>query len=185
MTNKFSGHDVYDGVREHFQFYDNESKKRISNEKVLDLLNELYEENQSLKGKASSWKITASEEIMEQENLIKEVVGLKDEIKQLKKKLNTFNEVNELYKKENELRREENKMLSEQIGDDYNEANSMTVKISELEEENKEIKELIHTMLTQIDVEKIGSDCNTVYSARIIFTGREYKKITEIWNMRD
>ena len=183
MTNKFSGHDVYDGVREHFQFYDN--KGRISNEKVLDLLNELYEENQSLKGKASSWKITVSEEIMEQENLIKEVVGLKDEIKQLKKKLNTFNEVNELYRKENELRRKENKMLSEQIGDDYNEANSMTVKISELEEENKEIKELIHTMLAQIDVEKIGSDCNTVYSARIIFTGREYKKITEIWNMRD
>ena len=76
-------------------------------------------------------------------------------------------------------------MLSEQIGDDYNEANSMTVKISELEEENKEIKELIHTMLTQIDVEKIGSDYNTVYSARIIFTVKEYKKITEIWNMRD
>lgn len=34
---RFTGHDVYNGVKEHFQFYDNH--KRISNEDVLNLLN--------------------------------------------------------------------------------------------------------------------------------------------------
>lgn len=38
---RFTGHDVYDGVKEHFQFYDNH--KRINNEEVLNLLNEFAE----------------------------------------------------------------------------------------------------------------------------------------------
>lgn len=48
MTEKrFTGHDVFNGVNEYFQFYNN--NKRISNEEILDLLNTLHEENQQLK----------------------------------------------------------------------------------------------------------------------------------------
>ena len=40
-TKRFTGHDVYDGVKECFQFYDNH--KRINNKDVLNLLNAFAE----------------------------------------------------------------------------------------------------------------------------------------------
>lgn len=46
MTKRFTGHDIYNGVNEHFQFYDN--NKRISNKEVLELLNNLNDENERL-----------------------------------------------------------------------------------------------------------------------------------------
>ena len=52
--------------------------------------------------------------------------------------------------------------------------------LNELYEENNEIKQLIYTMLVQIDVEKVNTE-NTRYSARIIFTFEEFKKIRQIW----
>ena len=50
----------------------------------------------------------------------------------------------------------------------------------QLKKENKEIKQLIHTMLVQIDTDKINTE-NTRYSARIVFTFEEFKKIQQIW----
>ena len=48
MTAKrFNGHDIYNGVNEHFQFYDN--NKRISNKEVLEFLNKFSDENEQLK----------------------------------------------------------------------------------------------------------------------------------------
>ena len=49
-----------------------------------------------------------------------------------------------------------------------------------LYEENKQIKDLIHTILNQIDVENITSD-STIYSARIIFSRNEFNLIRELW----
>lgn len=48
-----------------------------------DELNELLKENIELQGKASSWKITASEEISEKAELIKQIAELKEENKKL------------------------------------------------------------------------------------------------------
>lgn len=53
----------------------------------------------------------------------------------------------------------------------------------QLKLENEQLKELIHTMLMQIDAEKIGSK-NAVYSARIIFTCEEFLLIKDIWGRR-
>ncbi|WP_405286506.1 hypothetical protein [Methanobrevibacter sp.] len=44
-----------------------------------------------------------------------------------------------------------------------------------------ELKELLHTILTQIDIENINT-LNEVFSARIMFTQNEFKMIKEIWN---
>ena len=52
---------------------------------VCDMLNDLWEENHHLQGKASSWKIVASEEIRQKGELIKEIGELKKENKKLKK----------------------------------------------------------------------------------------------------
>ena len=52
-------------------------------EPIVKLLNELHEENQNLQGKASTWKITASEEIVEKEALMKQIVELKQKNRQL------------------------------------------------------------------------------------------------------
>lgn len=49
----------------------------------------------------------------------------------------------------NELH-EENQMLKEQYADDCNEANSMTVKIAELTEENEQLKQEINILKTTI-----------------------------------
>ncbi len=64
---------------------------------VCDLLNgydkeneQLKKENKELQGKASSWKITASEQIMEQSKLIKENGQLKERIKELEKEVNNL-----------------------------------------------------------------------------------------------
>lgn len=48
---------------------------------------QLQKENKELQGKASSWKITASEQIMEQSKLIKENEKLKQQIKDLRIKV--------------------------------------------------------------------------------------------------
>lgn len=54
--------------------------------------------------------------------------------------------------------------------------------LNKLHEENKQIKDLIHTMLNQIDAENITSD-SAIYSAKIIFSGNEFNLIREIWKM--
>lgn len=52
--------------------------------------------------------------------------------------------------------------------------------LSKLQKENNEIKQLIHTMLVQIEVDKINTE-NVRYWAGISFTFEEFKKIKEIW----
>lgn len=52
--------------------------------------------------------------------------------------------------------------------------------LSKLQKENNEIKQLIHTMLVQMEIENIGSE-NVRYWAGIIFTFEEFKKMKEIW----
>ena len=49
-----------------------------------------------------------------------------------------------------------------------------------LREEIRDLRQLIYTMLRQIDVEKIG-DPHVIYSARIIFTEKEYQLMHDIW----
>ena len=74
MTEKrFTGHDVFNGVNEYFQFYNN--NKRISNEKILDLLNNLHEENQSLKfqlKECSENKLFSRRELERENNELKQ-----------------------------------------------------------------------------------------------------------------
>ena len=79
--------------------------------------------------------------------------------------------LNILHEENMELK-SENNMLKVTIG--RNEA------LSKLQKENNEIKQLIHTMLVQIDIEKINTE-NARYSARIIFTFEEFQKMREIW----
>lgn len=52
--------------------------------------------------------------------------------------------------------------------------------LNELYEKNQQIKDLIHTMLAQIDVENVTSD-SAIYSARIIFSRNEFNLIRELW----
>ena len=52
--------------------------------------------------------------------------------------------------------------------------------LSKLQKENDEIKQLIHTMLVQIEVDKINTK-NVRYWAGIIFTFKEFQKMREIW----
>ena len=52
--------------------------------------------------------------------------------------------------------------------------------VNKLHEENQQIKDLIHTMLRQIDVENITSD-SAIYSARIIFSRNEFNLIRDLW----
>lgn len=52
--------------------------------------------------------------------------------------------------------------------------------LSKLQKENNEIKQLIHTMLVQIEVDNINTE-NVKYWAGISFTFEEFKKIKEIW----
>lgn len=80
---------------------------------------------------------------------------LHEENTQLKNKLKFLNELNKPY----------STIIEENI---------------RLKKENKKIKQLIHTMLVQIDAEKINTE-NARYSARIIFTSKEFKKIQQIW----
>lgn len=49
-----------------------------------------------------------------------------------------------------------------------------------LREEIRDLRQLIYTMLRQIDVEKIG-DPHVIYSARINFTKKEYQLMHDIW----
>ena len=51
----------------------------------------------------------------------------------------------------NELH-DENQVLKKPYADDYNEANSMTVKISELTEENQELKQHNDELIKKIDM---------------------------------
>ena len=55
---------------------------------------QLRKENKELQGKASSWKITASEQIMEQSRLMKENVQLKHKLKSLN---DNFNHLKRLF----------------------------------------------------------------------------------------
>jgi len=52
--------------------------------------------------------------------------------------------------------------------------------LSKLQKENNEIKQLIHTMLIQMEIDKIGT-ANVRYWAGINFTFEEFKKIQQIW----
>lgn len=80
---------------------------------------------------------------------------LHEENTQLKNKLKFFNELNKPY----------DTIIEENI---------------RLKKENKEIKQLINTMLFQIDIDKINNK-NARYSAGIIFTSEEFKKMLQIW----
>ena len=51
--------------------------------------------------------------------------------------------------------------------------------LSKLQKENNEIKQLIYTILVQIDVDKIGTK-DVKYWAGISFTFEEFKKIKQI-----
>lgn len=53
-------------------------------------------------------------------------------------------------------------------------------KNNKFKEENKGIKQLIHRMLVQMDIDKINTE-NARYSARIIFTLEEFQKMRQIW----
>lgn len=68
-----------------FEDYNKELTQRSI--KYEDTIDELKHENKELKGKASNWKITASEEIFEKEGLMKQIVELKEENKQLQQEL--------------------------------------------------------------------------------------------------
>ena len=52
--------------------------------------------------------------------------------------------------------------------------------LSKLQKENNEIKQLIHTMLVQMEVDKINTE-DVRYKACIIFTFKEFKKIRQFW----
>lgn len=64
-----------------------ENGEPISNHEVAMRLNSLAEENKELRAKSSSWKITASEEISEKQELMKQNVKLKEENEQLKQQI--------------------------------------------------------------------------------------------------
>ena len=64
--------------------------------------------------------------------------------------------------------------------DDYVFSEEIVDLLNELYEENKQIKDLIHTMLKQIDAENITSD-SAIYSAKIIFSRNEFSLIREMW----
>lgn len=66
---------------------DREKGRKLQMYEIIDLLNEQDEEIKELKGKASSWKRTASEEMLEKQDLLKQIVELKEENKKLKKSL--------------------------------------------------------------------------------------------------
>lgn len=60
-----------------------------NDERANKVVEDTYEEIMDLRGKASSWKITASEQILEQENLMKQIVELKLEVEKLNKIIRT------------------------------------------------------------------------------------------------
>ena len=73
----------YSVLRPNGSIVSTEIKNKTEAELFCDELNELLKENIELKGKASSWKITASEEISEKAELIKQIAELKEENKKL------------------------------------------------------------------------------------------------------
>lgn len=79
----------------------------------------------------------------------------------------------------NELH-EENEDLATKKEDAEYELLHLKEKYEELLEENVTIKQLIHTMLRQINAENIVDE-HAVYSARIVFTKKEWKLMNEIW----
>lgn len=92
-----------------------EIQNKAGAELVCDELNKLLKENMELKGKASSWKITASEEISEKGELIKQMSELK----------------------------EENEKLKSICQDHRDHANDFKADCVRLEKENEELKELL------------------------------------------
>lgn len=98
--------------------------------------------------------------------------------------------LNELHEENERLEDYNNKLMKQPLLFDVQtipntmeimEANSrLEEENEELKEEIKEVKDLIHRMLMQIDVRNIGSnDIN--YSAIIVFSRNEYNLIKEIW----
>ena len=79
--------------------WDNEKEDALNVFEMIDLLNELHDENQRLKGKVSSWKITASEEISEKQELMKQIVELKEENDRLNMELKGIMELLKSYQK--------------------------------------------------------------------------------------
>ena len=57
MTKRFTHHQIYDGISEHEQFYDNH--KRMRYDEVCDKLNEQDERIKELKKELQVWKDTA------------------------------------------------------------------------------------------------------------------------------
>lgn len=94
--------------------------------------------------------------------------------------------LSKLQKENNELTEENqdlksfNKDLAENLSTCANARISKDNRIERLEEENNRIKQLIHTMLVQIEVDKINTE-NVRYWAGIVFTFEEFRKIKEIW----
>lgn len=87
--------------------------------------------------------------------------------------LNELADKNEQLKKEIENGKEYCKTLETDLG---NCADNRIL----LQKENDEIKQLIHTMLVQMEVDKINTE-NARYWAGIIFTFKEFEKMREIW----
>ena len=65
-----------------------EIQNKAEAELFCDELNELLKESEELQNKVSSWKITASEEISEKGELVKQMCEVKEENEQLKQSLN-------------------------------------------------------------------------------------------------
>ena len=82
---------------------------------------------------------------------------------------------------------EERWLINAEAQDIVNMMNNLDIKarerskaLSKLQKENNEIKQLIHTMLVQIEVDNINTE-NVKYWAGISFTFEEFKKIKQIW----
>jgi len=81
----------YSVLRPNGSIVSTEIKNKTEAELFCDELNELLKENIELQGKASSWKITASEEISEKAELIKQISELNEENEYLQKRLQINN----------------------------------------------------------------------------------------------
>lgn len=53
--------------------------------------------------------------------------------------------------------------------------------LNEFEEENKRMKNVLHRIINEIEVNNIGLEDKIMYSARIFFTKQEYEEIRKIY----
>ena len=148
-----SGEDKYRGL-----------KKELTEEEVVELLNELYKENIQLKNK--------SKFINELNKPYGAIIGENMRLKTFIKRFidDEFEAIEDLSFTDTDT--------GEIYSVDY--FDEIIELLNELNGENRQLKQLIHTILTQINIEKVNTE-NTRYSARIIFTFEQFKKIRQIW----